>query len=195
MRPAIVRTVFAAALDVAIVELPHRWRGHRGFEPCRTPASISDETSQKRSQPIATGGQAGRCALAAASPADGRRLSSRSRSDIMTTLESKQLFRTALYVPLIVMVLLGVGSNGASARPCSRDGSACRGSPMARANHNDARQHQRSSIVRISPATAGCYGFDHGPVYHPGPCHFPYNCEMFDGACGGSRPWADTIRR
>jgi len=50
-------------------------------------------------------------------------------------------------------------------------------------------------IVRIAPATIGCYGFDHGPIYSPKPCHFPYNCEMFDGACGHTRAWAHTINR
>ena len=54
---------------------------------------------------------------------------------------------------------------------------------------------RRHLIVRIAPATTGCYGFDQGPVYSPKPCHFPYNCEMFDGACGRNRAWAHTIDR
>lgn len=28
----------------------------------------------------------------------------------------------------------------------------------------------------------GCYGFDHGPIYSPHPCNFPYPCEYY-GTC------------
>jgi hypothetical protein len=28
----------------------------------------------------------------------------------------------------------------------------------------------------------GCYGFDHGPIYLPHPCNFPYPCEYY-GNC------------
>jgi hypothetical protein len=104
------------------------------------------------------------------------------------------LFRIAIYIPAIIIAVLGASSNEASAR-CNRDGIACAGVPTARAKDIDARQHRRHLIVRIGPATTGCYGFDHGPVYSPRPCHFPYNCEMFDGACGHTRAGAHAIDR
>jgi hypothetical protein len=90
--------------------------------------------------------------------------------------------------------VFGASSNEASAR-CNREGSTCRGPPIAQAESLDARQGRHRSFARISPASTGCYGFDHGPVYSPKPCDFPYNCEMFDGACGDSRAWAHTIGR
>ena len=104
------------------------------------------------------------------------------------------LFRIAIYNPAIIIAVLVASSNEASAR-CNRDGIACAGVPTARAKDIDARQHRRHLIVRIGPATTGCYGFDHGPVYSPRPCHFPYNCEMFDGACGHTRAGAHAIDR
>jgi hypothetical protein len=97
-------------------------------------------------------------------------------------------------IPVIIIAVLGASSREASAR-CNRDGIACVGVPPTQAKDIDARQHRRHLIVRIAPATTGCYGFDHGPVYSPKPCHFPYNCEMFDGACGHTRTWAHTIDR
>ena len=105
------------------------------------------------------------------------------------------LFRIAMYIHVIIAAVLGASSNEASAR-CNRDGIACVGKPTTRAKDIDARQHRRHLVVRIAPMTTGCYGFDNGrPVYSPKPCHFPYNCEMFDGACGKTRPWAHTIDR
>ena len=104
-------------------------------------------------------------------------------------------FRIAMYIHVIIAAVLGASSNEASAR-CNRDGIACVGKPTAWAKDIDARQHRRHLVVRIAPATTGCYGFDNGrPVYSPKPCHFPYNCEMFDGACGHTRAWAHTINR
>jgi hypothetical protein len=102
------------------------------------------------------------------------------------------LFRIAMYIHVVIAAVLGTGSNEASAR-CNRDGIACVREPTTRAQDIDARQYRRHLIVRIAPATTGCYGFDHGPVYSPKPCHFPYNCEMFDGACGHNRAWAPNI--
>ena len=104
------------------------------------------------------------------------------------------LFRIAMYIPAIVIAVSGASSNEASAR-CNRDRIACAGAPTTRAKDVDARQHRRQLIVPIAPATIGCYGFDHGPVYSPRPCHFPYNCEMFDGACGHTRAGAHAIDR
>src|SRR6266568_2496584 len=104
------------------------------------------------------------------------------------------LFRMAMYILIIIVAVLGASSNEASAR-CNRDGTACAGAPTTRAKDIDARQHRRHLIVRIAPATTGCYGFDHGPVYGPKRCNFPYNCEMFDGACGHTRTWTHTIDR
>ena len=101
-------------------------------------------------------------------------------------------FRIAMYIPVIIVAALGASSNEASAR-CNRDGMACVAVPTTRAKDIDARQPRRHLIVRTTPATTDCYGFDHGPVYSPKPCHFPYNCEMFDGACGHNRAWAPTI--
>ena len=99
-----------------------------------------------------------------------------------------------IYIPVVIAAVLGTGSNEASAR-CNRDGLACVDESTTRAKDIDARQYRRHLIVRITPATTGCYGFDRGPVYSPKPCHFPFNCEMFDGACGHNRAWARTIDR
>ena len=96
-------------------------------------------------------------------------------------------------IPAIVVAVLGVSWNEASAR-CNRDATACAGAPTTRTKDIDARQYRRH-LLRIAPATTGCYGFDHGPVYYPEPCNSPYNCEMFDGACGHSRALAHTIDR
>ena len=105
------------------------------------------------------------------------------------------LFRIAMYIHVIIAAVFGASSNEASAR-CNRDDIACVGRPTTRVKDIDARQHRRHLVVRIAPATTGCYGFDNGrPVYSPKPCHFPYNCEMFDGACGHTRAWAHTIDR
>ena len=101
-------------------------------------------------------------------------------------------FRIAMYIPAIIISVLGASSNEASAR-CNRDGIACVAVPITRAKNIDSRQHRRQLIVRVPTATTGCYGFDHGPVYSPKPCHFPYNCEMFDGACGHTPALAHTI--
>jgi hypothetical protein len=97
-----------------------------------------------------------------------------------------------MYIPVII-IAVGASSNEASAC-CNRDGMACVGVPT-RANDIDARRHRRQLIVRITPATTGCYGFDHGPIYSPKPCHFPYNCEMFDGGCGHARALDHAIGR
>ena len=102
------------------------------------------------------------------------------------------LFRIAMYIHVVIAAVLGTGSNEASAR-CNREGIACVGRPTTRAKDINARQYRRHLIVPIAPATTGCYGFDHGPVYSPRPCHFPYNCEMFDGACGHIPAWAPTV--
>jgi len=105
------------------------------------------------------------------------------------------LFRIAVYIHVIIAAVLGASSNEASAR-CNRDGIACIGEAKTRGKDIDARRHARQSIVRSAPAATGCYGFDNGrPVYSPEPCHFPYNCEMFDGACGHARAWAHTTDR
>jgi hypothetical protein len=101
-------------------------------------------------------------------------------------------FRIAIYIPAIIIAVLGASANEASARR-NRDGIACAGVPTTRAKDIDAWQHRRQLIVRVAPVTIGCYGFDHGPVYSPKPCHFPYNCEMFDGACGHTPALAHTI--
>ena len=97
-----------------------------------------------------------------------------------------------MYIPAIIIAVSGASSNEASAR-CNRDGMACAGVPTAR--DKEARQHRRQLIAPIAPATIGCYGFDHGPVYSARPCHFPYNCEMFDGACGHTRAGAHATDR
>jgi hypothetical protein len=68
-----------------------------------------------------------------------------------------------MYIPVIIIVVLGASSDEASAH-CNRDGIACVGVPT-RGKDIDARQHRRQLIVRIAPATIGCYGFDHGPIY------------------------------
>ena len=95
---------------------------------------------------------------------------------------------------LCVLAITGVmGSNEASAQRCNREGSICREQPIAEVRNNDAWRHGYRAIVRTSRRTTGCSGFDHGPVYGPRPCSFPYNCEMFDGACGKGRAWANTI--
>ena len=103
-------------------------------------------------------------------------------------------FRIAIYIPAIIIAVLGASANEASARR-NRDGIACAGVPTTRAKDIDSWQHRRQLIVRVAPVTIGCYGFDHGPVYSPKPCHFPYNCEMFDGACGHARALDHTIGR
>lgn len=103
------------------------------------------------------------------------------------------LFRITLWVPVIIIVVLGAGSNDASALRCSRNSSTCREQPVAQASNYDARHHGRRPVARFHLRTTDCSGFDHGPVYGPEPCNFPYNCEMFDGACGDSRAWANTI--
>src|SRR6478672_12832141 len=41
-----------------------------------------------------------------------------------------------------------------------------------------------SSVGHFSDMPRRTYDLDQGPVYSPKPCHFPYNCEIFDGACG-----------
>ena len=99
-----------------------------------------------------------------------------------------------MYIHVIIVAVLGASSNEAAAR-CNRDDIACVGEPTTRAKDIDVQRHRRQLIVRSAPAPTGCYGFDHGPVYSPKPCHFPYNCEMFDGACGHTRVWAHTIDR
>ena len=105
------------------------------------------------------------------------------------------LFRIAVYIHVIIAAVLGASSNEASAR-CNRDGIACIGEAKTRGKDIDARRHARQLIVRSAPAPTSCYGFDNGrPVNSPEPCHFPYNCEMFDGACGHARAWAHTIDR
>jgi hypothetical protein len=103
------------------------------------------------------------------------------------------LFRITLWVPVIIIVVLGAGSNDASALRCSRNSSTCREQPVAQASNYDARHHRRRPVARFPLKTTDCSGFDHGPVYGPEPCNFPYNCEMFNGACGDSRAWANTI--
>ena len=104
------------------------------------------------------------------------------------------LFRIAVYIHAMIAAVLGASSNEASAH-CNRNGMTCVEKPITRAKEIDAR-HRRHLVVRIAPATTGCYGFDNGrPVYSPKPCRFPYNCEMFDGACGHARPWGHTIDR
>jgi hypothetical protein len=97
----------------------------------------------------------------------------------------------AVHIPAIIVAVLGASWNEATAR-CNRNRTACAEAPTTRAKDIDARKHWR---LHIAPATTGCYGFDHGPVYSPKPCNFPYNCEMFDGACGHSRALAHTIDR
>ena len=105
------------------------------------------------------------------------------------------LFRIAMYIHVIIAAVLGASRNEASAR-CNRDDITCVGKPITRAKDVDARHYKRHLVARFAPATTGCYGFDNGrPVYSPKPCHFPYNCEMFDGACGHTRAWAHTIDR
>jgi hypothetical protein len=103
------------------------------------------------------------------------------------------LFRIALWFPVIIIVVLGAGSNEASALRCNRDSSTCRGQPPAQASNYDARHHGRRPVARFHLRTTDCSGFDHGPVYGPVLCNFPYNCEMFDGACGDSRALVGTI--
>jgi len=39
----------------------------------------------------------------------------------------------------------------------------------------------------------GCYGFDHGPVYLPHPCNFPYPCEMTDTCKKAAKPYKATF--
>jgi len=63
-------------------------------------------------------------------------------------------------------------------------GSAVQPKPQAGYKLTAARFHLR---------TTNCNGFDHGPIYGPEPCNFPYNCEMFDGACGKGRALPNTI--
>jgi hypothetical protein len=105
------------------------------------------------------------------------------------------LFRIAVYIHAMIAAVLGASSNEASAH-CNRNGMTCVEKPITRAKEIDALRHRRHLVARIAPATTGCYGFDNGrPVYSPKPCRFPYNCEMFDGACGHTRPWAHTIDR
>ena len=103
------------------------------------------------------------------------------------------LFRIALWFPVIIIVVLVAGSNDASALRCSRDSSTCRRQPVAQASNYNARHHGRRSVARFHLRTTHCSGFDHGPVYGPEPCNFPYNCEMFDGGRGKGRAWANTI--
>ena len=101
------------------------------------------------------------------------------------------LFRIALWVPVIIVVVLGPGSNDASALRCSRNHSTCQEQPVGHASNFDARHHGHRPVARFR--TTNCSGFDHGPLYGPVPCNFPYNCEMFDGACGNSRALVGTI--
>ena len=104
-------------------------------------------------------------------------------------------FRIAMYIHVIIAAVLGASRNEASAR-CNRDDITCVGKPITRAKDVDARHYKRQLVARFAPATTGCYGFDNGrPVYSPKPCHFPYNCEMFDGACGHARALDHTIGR
>jgi hypothetical protein len=103
------------------------------------------------------------------------------------------LFRITLCVPVIIIVVLGAGSNDASALRCSRNSSTCREQPVDQVSNYDARHHGRRPVPRFHLRTTDCSGFDHGPVFGPETCNFPYNCEMFDGACGHSRAWANTI--
>jgi hypothetical protein len=100
------------------------------------------------------------------------------------------LFRIAGFIPVFIVAVLA--ANEASARR-NQDGTAYKAVPTTRAKEINARQHKRHLTVRVAPAIIGCYGFDHGPVYSPKPCNFPYNCEMFDGACGPNRAWSHTI--
>ena len=103
------------------------------------------------------------------------------------------LFRIALWFPVIIIVVLVASSNDASALRCSRDSSTCRAHPVAQASNYNARHHGRRAVARYHLRTTNCSGFDLGPVYGPVLCNFPYNCEMFDGACGDSRALVGTI--
>jgi hypothetical protein len=103
------------------------------------------------------------------------------------------LFRITLWVPVIIIVVLGAGANDASALRCGRNSSTCREQPLAQAGNYGARHYGRRPVARFHLRTTDCSGFDHGPVYGPVLCNFPYNCEMFDGACGHSRALANTI--
>ena len=98
-----------------------------------------------------------------------------------------------MYIPVTIIAVLAASSNEASAR-CNRDGIACVGVPT-RAKDIDARQHRHRPVARFHLRTTDCSGFDHGPVYGPEPCNFPYNCEMFDGGCGHARALPHTIGR
>ena len=103
------------------------------------------------------------------------------------------LFRIALYIPVIIIAGLGASSNDALALRCSRNSSTCQKQPVAQASNYDVSHHRRRPVARFR--TTNCSGFDHGPVYGPVLCNFPYNCEMFDGACGPARALPHTIGR
>ena len=105
------------------------------------------------------------------------------------------LFRIALYNPVIIIAILGASSSDVSAIRCSRNSSTCQEQPAAQASNYDARHHRRRPVARFHLRTTNCSGFDLGPVYGPVLCNFPYNCEMFDGACGPARALPHTIGR
>ena len=39
----------------------------------------------------------------------------------------------------------------------------------------------------------GCYGFDHGPIYSPHPCNFPYPCEYYGTCKAAAKPYKGTF--
>jgi hypothetical protein len=39
----------------------------------------------------------------------------------------------------------------------------------------------------------GCYGFDHGPIYSPHACNFPYPCEYYGTCKAAAKPYKGTF--
>ncbi len=80
-----------------------------------------------------------------------------------------------------VLIFIVALSSHAFARDCDRWG-YCRNSEMYRARDTYIPPPFTPGST-VGPVPAGCYGFDHGPVYSPYPCKIiPYPCEYY-GTC------------
>jgi hypothetical protein len=97
-----------------------------------------------------------------------------------------------LFFLSVVIIAILSGSREASARRCGRNHEAiCQVLPKAERKTSSVKRVYRS-LESVAPWSTGCYGFDHGAVYSPKRCNYPYPCE-YCGTCGASRPLKGTI--